>query len=285
MAMGPHLARVAGLTALSVVLVLYPYFPGPYDASAVAVSTTVQVLGTLMLLVVPIAVPWLWVELKRAGRRERNPFKFALAALIVGSPLAWFGTLFVSSNFGYLHGVPVLAAWGYVAARSVRGLKRSRREGVTTFNPAPLYLVVLPLALLLVQIFLAAPANEFSRSRAMSQSAELIRDIEAYRAAQGRYPSTMLATHRDYHTTVVGIEKYHYAPNGDGYDLVFEQPRLLFHDLGASEFVVYNPRDEHVIVGHAVQHLLLAPDELREQQGWFAVHETGNAHWRYFLFD
>jgi hypothetical protein len=60
-------------------------------------------------------------------------------------------------------------------------------------NPAPLYLVFVPSVVLIFQITPAAPATEFSRNRAIAQSAELIGDIEEYRAAHGRYPSFLQA--------------------------------------------------------------------------------------------
>jgi hypothetical protein len=125
----------------------------------------------------------------------------------------------------------------------------------------------------------------FSRNCAIAQSAELIREIEAHRASQGRYPSSLLAINQDFHTSVVGIEQYHYAANGDAYNLVFEQPRFLFHDIGAREFVVYNPLDEHVLASHVYWILIWSPEELAENQGWFAVHDAGSPHWKYFLFD
>ena len=55
-----------------------------------------------------------------------------------------------------------------------------------SFNPAPLYLVVVSSAVLILQLSLATPAKEFSRNRAIAQSAEMINDLEQYRAAYGR---------------------------------------------------------------------------------------------------
>ena len=53
---------------------------------------------------------------------------------------------------------------------------------------------------------------------------ELLGDIEAYHAASGRYPSSFLALHKDYKPSVVDIKQFHYAPNGQAYNLFFEQP-------------------------------------------------------------
>jgi hypothetical protein len=53
----------------------------------------------------------------------------------------------------------------------------------------------------------------------------------------------------DYWPGVTGISGYHYEPNGDAYNLLFEQ---FTYRLGTREFVMYNPRDEHVMTSHAM---------------------------------
>jgi hypothetical protein len=119
----------------------------------------------------------------------------------------------------------------------------------------------------------------------IANSAELINDIEEYRAANGRYPSSLLAVWKDYHPSVVGIEQFHYAPNRDAYNLFFEQPTFLFDNLGTREFVVYNKLDEHVIPSHAHWILVWTPEELEARQGWYTVHDAPSPHWKYFWFD
>lgn len=73
--------------------------------------------------------------------------------------------------------------------------------------------------------------------------------------------------------------------NGDGFDVFFEQPRFLLDDIGASEFIVYNPRGEHLMVSHTARILDLDPRRIRANQGWFSVRETGVPGWKSFLFD
>lgn len=108
--------------------------------------------------------------------------------------------------------------------------------------------------------------------------------IEQYRAAHGRYPSFLQAVNKDYHPSVVGIDQFHYAPNGDAYNLFFEQPAALF-DFGIRQFVVYNRRDEHVIMSHAAWILTGSSEELEARQGWHTVHGASSPHWKYFWFD
>ncbi|MCA1605088.1 MAG: hypothetical protein LC775_06370, partial [Acidobacteria bacterium] len=108
--------------------------------------------------------------------------------------------------------------------------------------------------------------------------------IEQYRAARGSYPSSLLALHKDYHPYLTGIEQFHYAPNGDAYNLYFEQPKFLF-DLGLREIVMYNKLDEHLIVSHAAWILTGPPEEVQIRRGWHAVHAASSPHWKYLRFD
>jgi hypothetical protein len=112
----------------------------------------------------------------------------------------------------------------------------------------------------------------------------LIADIEQYRADHGRYPASLLSVWPDYSPEVIGIKEYHYEPSGDAYNLFFEQFALHF---GTSEFVMYNPRDQHAMTSHKMDILQLTPQELELEQsrGHYAVHDTPFPHWRYFWFD
>jgi hypothetical protein len=144
----------------------------------------------------------------------------------------------------------------------------------------PLYLVVVPSAALIAQLALATPLTERSRAIAIQNSADMIRDIEAYHAEHGHYPASLFAVYPDYSPGIFGVPQYHYEPNGEAYNLTFEQPRFLLDDFGAREFVMYNPRDEHALTSHAVWRL-----SHPKLQGWYAVQDTGVPYWKYFLFD
>jgi hypothetical protein len=279
------------IAALLGAMMIYPYLPGRYDALAVPLSTMAQLFGTAGLLVVPIGVLWLIYEVRQQARRRRaqpvgrGGFYLALAALIVGTLLAIAVCGLILLGLGYASGALALALLAYLVSRWFPRLRRLRQAPAAAFNPAPLYLIFIPLASLVFQVALAGPARAFSRSHAIAQSAELIAAIEQHRAEQGRYPSALIATWPDYLPGVVGIAQYHYAPSGGAYNLVFEQPMFLFDQIGTREFVVYNPLDQHVIASHAAWILLWSPDELAAQQGWYTYHQTASPHWRYFWFD
>jgi len=134
-------------------------------------------------------------------------------------------------------------------------------------------------------ILLVVGIIQLCRNYAIANSAEIINDIEEYHAMHGRYPNSLQAVWKDYYPSVVGIEKFHYAPDGDAYNLFFEQPRFLFDNVGTREFVVYNKLDEHAMISHTAWILILTPEELETAQGWYAVHDAPSPHWKYFWFD
>jgi hypothetical protein len=285
-----HIVRIAGLVMLIVLCTFYPFFPGAYDGLAVSLSAMAQIFGIVGVLLIPVGAFWLAYELRmRARKNSDRPitsrrYYFALASLAVCSIVALavsFGAFMaLSLSLGFL----TLALWFYVFSRFIPRLNLLKEAEAENFNPAPLYLVFVPTLVLIFQIALAGPATEFSRSRAIAQSAELIGDIEKYHAAYGHYPSSLLALHKDYLPSVIGIEKFHYAPNGEAYNLFFERPTFLF-DFGIREIVMYNKLDQHVMVSHAAWILEGAPENLEARQGWHTVHNASNPHWKYFWFD
>ena len=285
-----HLIRIAGLIMLLVLCTFYPFLPGEYDGLAMPLSAIAQAFGAVGLLLVPVGVAWLAYELRKQARRKRNlptqsrGYYFALASMVAFSIVAIAVSLGALLGMSISLSVLVLALWLSIALRLKPRLKLLKNAESDNFNPVPLYLVFIPGVVFILQFALAAPATEFSRNRAIAQSAELRSDIEAYHAARGRYPSSLLALHKDYHPSVVGIEQFHYAPNGDAYNLFFEQPKFMF-DFGIREIVMYNKRDEHLIVSHAAWILTGPPEQVEIRRGWQAVNHTSNPHWKYFWSD
>jgi hypothetical protein len=285
-----HIVRIAGLIALLVLCTFYPVLPGGYDPLAVSLSAMAQTFGIVGLLVLPVGLAWLVSELQKRARRKRNlPAKgrgyyFALASMMTASIVAVAAVFAALINGGLAFAVLTLGVLCYIGSRLIPKLKLLKKAEAENFNPAPLYLVFIPVIVLGFQLILVPRATNVSRHRAIAQSAELIGDIEAYHAAYGRYPSSLLALHKDYKPSVVGIEQFHYAPNGQAYNLFFEQPTFVT-DFGIREIVMYNRLDEHVMVSHAAWILAGPPDELEARQGWHSVHDASTPHWKLFWFD
>jgi len=271
-----HLAIIVGIAALIVLSIAYPFLPGGHDRLAVPLSTMAQVFGILGLPLVPVGLWWLAMP-----TRGFVPAVLSVATgTFVANILALFATLSVGNALGML----TLAVWVYVLIQLLPRLKRATRVDGDPFNPVPLYLALLPLIALISQLALAAPVTKWSRARAIANATGLIREIEAYRTRHGRYPRSLHAQHGDYNPDVVGVEKYLYAPGGDGYNLSFEQPKFFLDRFGTREWVVYNPRDQHRMYSHAAWILRSAEDQ-ESGQGWYASGETGYRGWKYFWFD
>ena len=181
-------------------------------------------------------------------------------------------------------GVASLALWIYVVSRVARRVRAMKDTPPPGRSATPAYLIVVPIAVALIQPALAGPVTEWSRSRAIRNSEALLADIERYRAANGRYPLSLVALHNDYKPSIIGIRQYVYEPNAEAYNLLFETFTFRF---GTREIVMYNPRDQHAMTSHAMDRLQLTPAqlELDQQRGHYALHDAPHPHWKYYWFD
>lgn len=271
-----HLVVIVGIAMLLALSMVYPFLHGRYDRLALPLSTMTQVFGVVGLAFVPGGV--LWLILPRYG------FALSVLSTVVGTGVALILALFATLSVGNAFGVLTLALSGYVLVRLIPRLKRLKSADHAPAYPVPLYLVLLPVFAIASQLVLAAPVARWSRDRAIANAGEFIADIHQYHARHGRYPVSLQAQNRDYDPHVVGVERYLYVPQGDSYNLSFEQPRFLLDRFGTREWVVYNPRDEHRVYSHT-SWLLPPPDVGEPSQGWYASGETGHMHWMYFWFD
>ena len=244
-----HAFGITAVIALLMLITLRPFLPGEYDMLAEPMSLIARALTFFSLLAVPFAF-------SRAGRfiLAGAGFLAALSSVAMGSI-----TLAVVS----------LSAWALVVFRL--------RPRV----PA-LYMLIVPIAAFALQWWLLPRAVEFSRSRVIANAAPLIADIEAYRAARGAYPLSLLATQRDYKPGIIGVDRYRYEPSGRAYNVLFELPSIR---LGTQEIIVYNPLDEQQATGHPMDILQYAPEYLQRTRGYYGSQAAPQPHWKYFWFD
>lgn len=273
-----HLLGIVAVVTFILVCTLLPFLPGPYDSLAVPLSSIAQIAGVLGLAVVPFGL--IWIAADRSDRFAQRRYVFSWAALIV-SALVWAAVCLVAViQSGFVLGVVALVLSVYFALKGWPGLRRVSGRP----SALPFYLVAVPVTVVVVQFALLERAVTFSRNRAIVNSAPLIEAIEQYRTANGQYPKSLLTVVNDYKPSVIGIREYQYEPHGEGYNLFFEQFTYRF---GTQEFVMYNPRDEHVMTVHSIDLLQLTPSQLAldRARGHYAVHDASQPHWKYFWFD
>jgi len=277
-----HALGITAVTSAIILATLLPFLPGRYDTLAAPLSLMSQVFGVTGLILVPVGALWVasayWPPL--AGKQHG----IAIAALVVGSAV-WFTVLLAAiATSGALLGVAGFLLWIYLVARVRTRFRMLKSRPPLSVNSIALYVLVVPGAVAALQMVVVAPAIEFSRNRAIRNSAALIAAIEQYRAANGRYPESLMSVHEDYHPGLLGIQGYKYEPQGDAYNLFFEQAALHF---GVREFVMYNPLDQHAMTSHRMDRLQLTPEQLALDQtrGHNALHDTAHLHWKYFWFD
>lgn len=266
-----HVVGVTTAIAGIVLLTILPFLAGPYDALAVTVSWMCRAFGVVgVVLLAPVGA--IWAASGYWNALARRQYGIAVAALVVTS-LVWAlcVVLVAGGASGSLLSLAAVVVWAGAVSRILPRLRLLKGPAPQPTSAAAFYLLLVPIAVAIAQRALVAPAIESSRDRAIRNSAALITDIERYRAAQGRYPPLLLSNVTDhYKPGVIGIEKYHYEPHEDAYNLIFEQPALHF---GTREFVVYNPRDRQVVTVHLQDLLELTPEQLAIQRtrGHYAV--------------
>lgn len=284
-----HVLGIGTIAVLALAGMFYPFMPGTYDRMAVALSGILQVLGLSGLLLVPIGVVWLSYELVNRRRRldsppQKNHSHWFAASALLASLVAIAGATLAALQTGPSLAVCVLALCVYGVWRATRALHHRMAIGPIGFNAAPLYLIIVPSVLATAQLTFLEIAVETSRKRTIAGSARFINAIEAYNTTHGRYPPSLESVHHDYDPPTVGVERYRYEPHGQSYNVFFEHPTWR---IGTQEFVMYNPRGEHVMMVHNQDLLESAPEEVERERGFHAraARDTGIPHWKYFWFD
>lgn len=274
------------LTALCMVL---PYLPGEYDALAWPLSMMAQAFAIAGSTLVPLGLVWLVYELKQKTNVDEATssgtnwdFRFLIAAIALGTLVATAMAIAGFVSAGPALGIGVLALWAYCAKRLIAQFNQDFQNSPRRFNPAPLYLIVLPLAALAFRAIAIEPASEASRRRVIENSTTLLAEIEQYRNERGSYPVSLLSVGEDYNPGVMGVRRYFYEPNGEVFNLYFEHPCV---DLAANEVVMYNKLGQQDMSSHNRDLLELSPTDIEAQRGHFAERGAGAPHWKIFLFD
>jgi hypothetical protein len=172
---------------------------------------------------------------------------------------------------------------GSVALQCARCRSRRDVEGLgSAGNPAPVELVVVPVVLVALSVTALPLAAAWSRDRAIDHSVALIAEIEAFRQRRGHYPVSLQSLNPDVATGVVGVERFHYEPNGEAYNLFFVRPAVA---LDATEVVMFNRRDAHRFTSHELDLLQYDGEQLDRRRGDRRRTPLPQPHWISIEFD
>jgi hypothetical protein len=251
-----------------------PYLPGRFDASAAALSFAVQVTSYASLLLVPVGVAWV---ASRQRSRVWRGIAQGLAVILAGV----FAISVISANQLAL-GVLIGIGAAILLRSAFRRLRTDSQENTQRRRAIPVLLVCAPLILVAFRTTVLPRAASWSRDRAIRQSAPLIAAIESFRGRRGHYPLSLQSLNRDVPTGVIGIERFHYEPNGHAFNLFFTRQHLA---LDAREVVMFNPRNEHRFTSHEMDILEYDGAELDLRRGDGRRSRLPQAHWVSFLFD
>jgi len=262
------------LAAILCLLMVLPYLPGRFDASAATFSFVAQVASYGALLLVPVGLAW-------GVNRRRSRLWSGLALALAG--LVTFVITIAAVSMNQLAVGVMLAGGATLLLRSVHRRSRTDSEQIGhKGNRIPFYLVCGPLILVTFRATVLPRAAGWSRDRAIQHSAALIAEIESFHQRHGHYPVSLQSRHPDFPTGVVGIERFHYEPNGEAYNLFFVRPHI---GLDADEAVVFNPRDEHHFTAHAWDILQYDGEQLDLRRGDRRRTRLAHPHWISILLD
>jgi hypothetical protein len=273
--MAPLVRAFLIVTAI-VVATFLPFFPGGYDPLAKPLSGMAWVLGRVGLLLVPVGGLWLWSS-QRPGAGV-GPRDWLLWLTIGTTILIALVLVLIAFAFGPLFAAGTGLIGGLFIVRLERRLRAATRVGRTV----PGLLAVAPILVLAVQSAFIEPIASRARNRVIANSAPLIAEIERYRARQGAYPASLFSLYGDCKPAVVGVQRYHYEPSGDAYNLIFEEPSPIF---GLRRFAVHNPRDKQRLTVHETDRLRLDDAGLdADNAGYTIVQPLPQPHWKLFAF-
>lgn len=283
--MTKHIVAIISICALIVICMFLPFVPGRYDMLAVTLSFMAQLLSLASLLLVPIGLIWLWYEIvkrKPGSAPGRKTKPFSIVTLLTLGVVLIIVSLGALTNYNAAFGIFFLVFCFLWLTRMYLKLRKQTSQDTSKFNPAPTYLITIPILIAAIRFTLFTTGVEFSRNYAIKKSEPLINAIESHYAINGSYPASLQALHPDILPGIIGIEQYHYEPNGNAYNLYFKQ---FSDELDVDEIVMYNKLDQHAFAAHALDILEYSGQQLALRRGDRRKYNLPAPHWIYIKFD
>ena len=274
---------------LLITLIISPFFPGPSNPIVVGLSSVSLTLGFFGLLLIPVGAIWViaeWLKLRQSKDQPVNwkpSFYLAIIATMIATSIALIYVPFLWVFDGVAAAIAAAVLIGLGLYKVIRSIKKLRTSPQTSFNPIPLYLIILPLIAFTTNKVLTGPMSVYSRNIAIQKSQALIDAIELYKVNEGEYPPSLENLQGKYlhklpKPAIMGIKKYQYNKINDQFTLSFSQWK---DGASLEEIVIF---DKNPGLKNDYAHYDYKIDRYRVK-GAFASYDTGVPHWRYYLCD
>lgn len=267
------------IPVLAIVLILFlgmllPHLPGRYDAAAATLSFVIQVASYASLLLAPVGLAWI---VSPRNAKLWQGLTWVVAGLVV---------LVIAISAVSVNQMAMGVMLGIGALTLLQLLRRRTRADIERMGGGrhrlAVYLVLVPVLLVLFVTAVLPHAAAWSRDRAIQHSAVLIAEIEAFRQRRGHYPVSLQSVNRDVPTGVIGIERFHYEPNGEAFNVFFVRSAVA---LDAKEVVMFNPRNEQRFTSHELDILQYDGEHLDLRRGDRRRTSLVQPQWVSILFD
>lgn len=274
-----HFFVIVSLIAIILVGIFLPYIHGDYDFFAVGLSYIFQFAAFISLLFVPLGIIWFLLNLIKGKNTEgvKYPRYIRKSAFVVKVIIVLASALGAFASNNRFSAIIILAI-GFLTLFIFH--KRIKDLYSLPDNIAPYYFIFIPLSIVFLRLTYLEKVKDNATDFVITQSEQLIQDIEEYKKINGHYPISLLSTIEDYKPLVSGIPRFHYELNGDAYNIYFEQVSNM---LGTEEIVMYNKLGEHEMTVHNQDLLRIAPSSI--SRGYHKVSDHPKKDWKIFYFD
>ncbi len=248
-----------------------PFLPGSGNNFAHGLSQFAQTTGYIGWVFAPFGLLWLIIEMRNKKGQQLNrwtngyyPSLLVLTPVFLFLPLQILRALIDGRRFDLWP----LAIIFLVVTFIIYRIQKLKKKTGYKFNPAPLYVVLIPVIALLTSTFVVEKVATVTREKAIINTEPLIAAIEKYKTENGEYPENLESLTGKYiqeipKPTIMGMRTYQYEKQSNSFQLIFER----FWHWNATEVVVYNTLGQKGIKGNYVN------------------FTTNHTNWWYYLAD
>jgi hypothetical protein len=207
-----------------VIAPIAPFLPGPANELSHSISKFAQTIGYFGLFFMPFGLFWLIVEIRNKKDQKLNKWTNGYyPALLTVSPfillcLIQIGVLIKEGVKEVPLAVVIVL---FILVLIFYPIQKLRNKTAYNFNIAPVYIVLLPLAVLPTSKFAVEKAATYCRENVIKETEPLITALEKYKTAQGDYPEKLEDLVGTYIQTIptfniIALSIYHLNKTGIG---------------------------------------------------------------------